>query len=110
MLGWRRWFSGPTTEVRATLTRAAAHLADVVQLVHRDWPLGEQRGVGEMREQSVQNRTPILLIFSLRLPSVTATGRWRERGRMGLIFRAGSDIVGDDSRNPTAVEPSWLVQ
>jgi hypothetical protein len=31
---------------------------------------------------AVQSRTPILLIFSLALPSVEARGRWRERGRM----------------------------
>jgi hypothetical protein len=34
-----------------------------------------------LREQSVQNRTPFLLTFSVCLPSVTATGRWQERGR-----------------------------
>ena len=27
-------------------------------------------------------RTPVLLRFRVELPSVTATGRWRERGRM----------------------------
>jgi eukaryotic-like serine/threonine-protein kinase len=31
----------------------------------------------------VHSRTPILLRFLVRLPSTTATGRWRERGRMG---------------------------
>jgi len=31
-------------------------------------------------EDQVHNRTAVLLTFSLRLPSVTATGRWRERG------------------------------
>ena len=30
----------------------------------------------------VHNRTPVLLIFSLALPSVEARGRWRERGKM----------------------------
>jgi hypothetical protein len=34
-----------------------------------------------MRERSVHSRTPVLLTFSVRLPSTTATGRWRERGR-----------------------------
>jgi hypothetical protein len=34
------------------------------------------------REQSVQSRTPILLNFLVRLPSVEATGRWRERGSL----------------------------
>src|SRR4029453_2523311 len=29
--------------------------------------------------ESVHYRTPVLLRFSLALPSVTATGRWRER-------------------------------
>jgi hypothetical protein len=29
------------------------------------------------------SRTPVLLRFSVRLPSTTATGRWRERGRVG---------------------------
>jgi site-specific DNA recombinase len=32
-------------------------------------------------EQSAHSRTPILLRFRARLPSVGATGRWRERGR-----------------------------
>ena len=38
-------------------------------------------------EHPVHSRTPVLLRFSVRLPSVTATGRWRERGRMtiGLV-------------------------
>ena len=35
-----------------------------------------------MRGQSDHNRTPVLLTFLVRLPSVEATGRWRERGRM----------------------------
>ena len=35
-----------------------------------------------MREGSVHNRTPIRLRFDARLPSVTATERWRERGRL----------------------------
>ena len=30
----------------------------------------------------VHSRTPISLRFLVRLPSVEATGRWRERGRM----------------------------
>jgi hypothetical protein len=34
-------------------------------------------------EHQVQSRTPVLLRFLVRLPSVTATGRWRERGRTG---------------------------
>jgi hypothetical protein len=33
---------------------------------------------------AVQSRTPVLLEFSVGLPSVTATGRWKERGRMPL--------------------------
>jgi hypothetical protein len=36
-----------------------------------------------IREQ-VHSRTPILLRFRVELPSVTATGRWRERGRSAL--------------------------
>ena len=32
--------------------------------------------------RSVQSRTRVLLTFVLRLPSVEALGRWRERGRM----------------------------
>jgi hypothetical protein len=32
---------------------------------------------------TAENRTPISLEFSVALPFVTATGRWRERGRMG---------------------------
>jgi hypothetical protein len=34
-------------------------------------------------EHQVQSRTPVLLSFSVRLPSVGAMGRWRERGKMG---------------------------
>jgi hypothetical protein len=37
-----------------------------------------------LKERSVQNRTPVLLMFSVRLPSVEARGRWRERARMPL--------------------------
>jgi hypothetical protein len=37
-----------------------------------------------MRGHQVHSRTAILLRFSVRLPSVTATGRWRERGRTRL--------------------------
>jgi hypothetical protein len=33
---------------------------------------------GAGHDQSVQSRTAILLIFSVRLPSVTSSGRWRE--------------------------------
>jgi hypothetical protein len=39
---------------------------------------------GHWHDESVHNPTPVLLIFSVTLPSVTATGRWRERGRMPL--------------------------
>jgi hypothetical protein len=35
---------------------------------------------GGGREQAVQNRTPFSLSFVVSLPSVEATGRWRERG------------------------------
>jgi DNA invertase Pin-like site-specific DNA recombinase len=35
-----------------------------------------------MREDSVHNRTAISLRFLVRLPSVEARGRWRERGRL----------------------------
>ena len=31
---------------------------------------------------SDHSRSPVLLGFSVRLPSVDARGRWRERGRM----------------------------
>jgi hypothetical protein len=31
-------------------------------------------------QDQVHNRTPVLLEFLVRLPSVTSTGRWRERG------------------------------
>ncbi len=34
-------------------------------------------------EGAVHSRTPILLKFLVRLPSTTATGRWRERARIG---------------------------
>jgi hypothetical protein len=40
-------------------------------------------GVALLLEQSVQNRTPVLLIFSVSLPSVEARGRWKERRRIG---------------------------
>ena len=56
-------------------------------------PLGNISCVHELLafggEQSVQNRTPFLLGFSVVLPSVEATGRWRERGRMGQKAPAG---------------------
>jgi hypothetical protein len=35
------------------------------------------------KEHPVHSRTAISLMFSVRLPSVEAKGRWRERGRMG---------------------------
>jgi hypothetical protein len=39
-----------------------------------------------MDRQSVSNRTPVLLRFLIKLPSVNATGRWREWGRrMGRL-------------------------
>jgi hypothetical protein len=34
-------------------------------------------------EGSIHSRTAVLLRFLLTLPSTTARGRWRERGRMG---------------------------
>jgi hypothetical protein len=43
-------------------------------------------GLDRMLEGPVHSRTPVLLRFSMRLPSVEATGRWRERGR-GRIRR-----------------------
>ena len=39
--------------------------------------------LGSLREHQAHSRTLILLRFLVRLPSVDATGRWRERGRMG---------------------------
>ena len=33
------------------------------------------------QEESVHSRTPVLLRFLVRLPSVEARGRWRERVR-----------------------------
>ena len=41
--------------------------------------------------RSVHSRTPVLLRFSVRLPSVTATGRWRERGR--IVSGEGLDPI-----------------
>jgi hypothetical protein len=44
-------------------------------------------------------RHPVLLRFLVRLPSVTATGRWRERGRMGepdpLIVELCTAVAAD---------------
>ena len=40
--------------------------------------------LGSSRVHQAHSRTAILLRFSVRLPSVEARGRWRERGRMGL--------------------------
>jgi hypothetical protein len=37
---------------------------------------------GTPRQRPVQSRTPVLLKFLILLPSVTATGRWRERVRI----------------------------
>ena len=53
------------------------------------------------REQSVQNRTPILLRFSLELPSVEARGGWKERGYMRLRDRGNA--VGHSRRIPKLV-------
>ena len=39
--------------------------------------------LGSLRGHQAHNRTPFLLTFLVRLPSVEARGRWRERGRMG---------------------------
>ena len=36
--------------------------------------------LGSLREHQAHSRTPILLRFHARLPSVEALGRWRERG------------------------------
>jgi hypothetical protein len=38
-------------------------------------------------EHPVHSRTPISLRFSIRLPSVTTTGRWREQGRVHVSVR-----------------------
>ena len=38
--------------------------------------------LGSLRVHQVHSRTPALLTFLVRLPSVEPTGRWRERGRM----------------------------
>ena len=43
------------------------------------------------KEESVHSRTPVLLRFSLRLPSVEARGRWRERGR--IVSGEGLDPI-----------------
>jgi DNA invertase Pin-like site-specific DNA recombinase len=40
-----------------------------------------QRALARIPERSVHSRTPVLLRFLVTLPSTTATGRWRERGR-----------------------------
>ena len=55
--------------------------------VYRTGPDRARRGHrfhgAHRRRESVHSRTPVLLVFSVRLPSVEAKGRWRERGRMG---------------------------
>jgi len=43
---------------------------------HRSWT---ERSMRKHRHQ-VHNRTPVLLVFSVTLPSTEARGRWRERG------------------------------
>ena len=48
--------------------------------IHRLPPLVRCSGLNEGHQ--AHSRTPVLLRFLVRLPSVTATGRWRERGRM----------------------------
>jgi len=47
----------------------------------RDLPAGSR---SELRRAAggVHSRTPVLLKFLVRLPSVTATGRWRKRGKL----------------------------
>src|SRR5262245_46921229 len=54
-------------------------------------------------EQSVHS--PTSLIFSVRLPSVIATGRWKERGRMGggdRVRQLGREPKSRWSQNPAA--------
>ena len=47
-------------------------------------PTGTSCGPTGCAESTRRSRTrPFLLGFEVRLPSVTATGRWRERGRIG---------------------------
>jgi hypothetical protein len=38
--------------------------------------------LNSIAEHQVHSRTPVLLVFLVKLPSTTATGRWRERGKM----------------------------
>jgi hypothetical protein len=38
-------------------------------------------------ERSVHSHTPVLLSFSVSLPSIEATGRWRERRQAKLLAR-----------------------
>jgi hypothetical protein len=78
-----------------------------------------QRGSSDI-EQSVQDRTPILLRFLVTLPSVEAMGRWRERGRVGRRSpsvggspaKATQSSVGSDASLLSSVQeppegPDW---
>lgn len=59
--------------------RAPARAQVIGRQVHLK-PKGSTRRL--TREHPAHSRTPVLLRFLVRLPSTTATGRWRERGRM----------------------------
>ena len=54
-----------------------AHLRDAFSI----WFTSAGVVLDLMREHQVHNRTPVLLTILVRLPSVTATGRWREWGK-----------------------------
>jgi len=68
-------------------------------------------GSGLTTERSVHSRTPVLLRFSVSLPCVTATGRWRERGRMRRRSRrvlSGLQRPGALSYNPPTPLRKWV--
>jgi hypothetical protein len=106
-----RTLDGWTCELLEAATHIAALVLEIERAlgrppqfarVRRDGAaplIGSSRAIRQVREriervaatdftiliegESVHSGTPVLLRFSLRLPSVEATGRWRERGKMG---------------------------
>ena len=75
----------PTQNVKAFLRHSVANRATV--RTNTWWDFFETPRIDAARGRHplqggypVHSRTPISLKFSIRLPSVTATGRWRERG------------------------------
>jgi hypothetical protein len=77
-----------------------------------DHPEEDLRDDVAARFKFISSRTPVLLRFSVTLPSVTPTGRWRERGlhvpgavsERPSVSRGAS--VGEDGSDQTLIAGS----